>query len=383
MNKKAFLKWQVKESLPIYIISFILLATIFWFTILNSKLIPSYYQNPNSSNSVAYYASAIPPIFAIGVPVILLSFVLPFGSFSYQTSHIRSDFFYQVPLKEKELRRIRLLLNLVIACIIITIVYWIGVLFILSKQTSMNAQSDYFKDNPYFYNYIYFLPYYFVFLVSFACNYFISSYFISLGTRVVDSVFYLIFGQFLLGLTVCAFCLTTKFLLQGGQVSDFLSEVLSAFPSPSWIEPLVETYLFSSLLMNNASFSSNVIGVRIVSSVSFLLLGGFLTWYMLFKKKDPSGEYAGRGTPNNLYKSLYPHAFSFVSGLFLACFVADVIYGLGTIAPIFFIFWGTVYYFSIVLTNGGFRFHWKNWIGFGAVAIVILFLTLLLSILRK
>lgn len=105
MNKKAFIKWQVKELLPVYIISFALLAVIFWFTILNSNLLPKVFENYGPDGTLngtyLYYYNALPPLFAIGVPVIILSFVLPFGTFSYQTSHIRSDFFYQVPLKEK------------------------------------------------------------------------------------------------------------------------------------------------------------------------------------------------------------------------------------------------------------------------------------------
>lgn len=377
MNKKAFIKWQIKELLPIYIISFVLLAVIFWFSILGSNLIPNKYPIYGPSGTIEgynfYYYNAFPPLFAIGVPVILLSFVLPFGVFSYQTSHIRSDFFYQVPLKEKELRRMRLLLNLIIAAIIITIIYWIGVLFIYAKQASMNAQDDYFRDRPYFYNYIYFLPYYFILIVSFACNYFISSYFISLGTRVVDSVFYLIFGQFILALTIISFLLVMVWFSKGNET---ISTLATYMPSPSFIEPLRLTYTFSSLLMKRFSIDSLETGVRIASSVSFLALGSFLGWYMLFQKKDPSGEYAGRGTPSSLYISLYPHVFSFVNGLSLTYIIGTMSLGVAIISPIFFILWEATYYFSIVLTNGGFRFNPKNWFGFGGVSLAILVLTI-------
>ena len=386
MNKKAFIKWQVKELLPVYIISFALLAVIFWFTILNSNLLPKVFENYGPDGTLngtyLYYYNALPPLFAIGVPVIILSFILPFGTFSYQTSHIRSDFFYQVPLKEKELRRLRLLLNLVIALIIISVVYWIGVLFIYVRQVSLNDQSDYFKNDPFFYNYVYFLPYYLVLLFSFTCNYFISSYFVSLGTRILDSVFYLIFGQFVLGLTVSSFLvLIACFSINSG--SDTLNKLMLAMPSPSFIEPMYVTFLFSTLILKQFEITQLETITRIVCSSCFVSLGSFLGWYMLFGKKDPSGEYAGKGTPVNLYVSLYPHVFAFVVGLFLASFIGTLYSGFGIIAPIFFILWGSIYYFSIVLTNGGFHFNSKNWIGFGGVTITIVLLTILACCVRQ
>ena len=374
MNKKAFVKWQIKELLPVYIISFAILAVVFWFSVLNSSLLPNVYEDYQGVPHLQYY-NAFPPIYAIGVPVILLSFVLPFGTFSYQTSHVRSDFYYQIPLKEKELRRLRLSLNLAIALIIISVVYWIGILLIYLRQTSLNSQSEYFKDQPFFYSYIYFLPYYLVLLFSFACNYFISSYFVSLGTRTLDSVFYLIFGQFVLGLTIFSLILLITSL---SNENSTLSELMAAMPSPSFIEPMCVTYLFASLAFRNFQITVLETIVRIVSCTCFLSLGSFLGWYMLFGKKDPSGEYAGKGSPINFYTSLYPHFFAAVVGFFMATFIGTgATYGIVIIAPIFFILWAATYYFSIVLINGGFHFNSKNWIISGGVTLTIVVLTIL------
>ncbi|HBE98881.1 MAG TPA: hypothetical protein DDW18_02440 [Firmicutes bacterium] len=212
-------------------------------------------------------------------------------------------------------------------------------------------------------------------LFSFACNYFISSYFVSLGTRTLDSVFYLIFGQFVLGLTISSLILLITCL---SNENGILSELMAAMPSPSFIEPMCVTYLFASLALRNFQITVLETIVRIVSCTCFLSLGSFLGWYMLFGKKDPSGEYAGKGIPINVYTSLYPHFFAAVVGFFMATFIgATASYGIVIIAPIFFILWAATYYFSIVLINGGFHFNSKNWIISGGVTLTIVVLTIL------
>ncbi len=374
MNKKAFIKWQIKELLPIYVICFVLICSIYWLSILGTNLCPKYSLNA-STGIYEKYGFYFPPIYGILIPALLASTAIPFSAFSYQTSRIRADFFYQIPLKEKELRRIRLLTSLIILLIIITIAYMFGVLFMFTKQLSTNSSDEYLKTHNYYYNYWYVLLYYPILIILISLHYFTCSYFLSLGTRVIDSILYLILGEGTLTLTFEAFIIMAYLYSK----ADCLSDLVTSFLSPSFVESYFVTYCLGVLMMKNEIDMSGIwIVSRIISSLGFFLLGGLCSYLMLFKKKDPSGEYAGKGLPTNLYTSLYPHAFMLVAGLYCSVLSATFI----RVNNIFFVegvmsflMWATAYYFSIVGTNRGFHFEKRNWLIFGSVVAFILIMT--------
>ncbi len=383
MNKKQYIKWQIKEMLPMYIISFIILGAIFWLTISTSELMPTKFKNYETGD---YYISlsvlSWPPLFAILIPALLLSFFLPYSSFIYQRKRIYSDFYYQLPFKKNELRRTNLLISYTILTIAITIIYWIGILYIFIRQIQLNATDEYFVANNFYYNYVYFIPYYFVLLLGTSLNYFISSFFISLGTKSLDSLLYLIFGQLILAFMVETFLIL---ILVGAKNSDSTEALLNAVsytPSPSWLENVRSTMIFCDLAMRGSvSLEKGDIITRIVSSSAYLLLGGFLTWYMLFKKKDPSGEDAGKGVPTTPISKAIPHAFALMSGLYISCSFG--LYGSSGIGNFWLylpmmlmemIMWGVAYYFYMVMANGGFHFKKKNWIAFASVTSIVVIL---------
>ncbi len=383
MNKKSYIKWQIKELLPMYIISFIILAAIFWLTISTSNLAPVFYKNSDGTFTSYISVSTWPPLFAILIPALLISFFLPFFAFSYQRKRTHADFYYQLPFKKNELRRTNLLISYTILATAITIIYWFGVLFIFIKQVQNNANIDYLRANPYYYNYVFFLPYYFVLLVGVSLNYFISSFFISLGTKSIDAALYLVFGQLFL-----AFFVESVFFLAWAGTkfntydSLWMLNALGYTPSSSWLETIRSTIIFAQLATTSkVSLETGDMVTRIVSSSAYLLLGGFLTWYMLFKKKDPSGEDAGKGLPTTPIAMAIPHIFALMIGLFTSCS-----YGLyGTLGTAYFwacfpsmlmslIMWGVAYYFFIVIANATFHFKKANWIVFASVSAIVVIL---------
>ncbi len=372
MNKKKFIWQQIKEMLPVYIITIILLAAIFWLTSMNSRLAPSYYSNYDGAYYVSY-STAWPPLFAILIPSLLASMALPFICFIYQRKRVRADFFYQLPFKKKEYRRYVLLINLVILLVAITIIYWIGVLIMFCQQIHMNSIDEYLKMSPFYYNYLIFIAYYFYLIICIGLNFFISAFFISLGTRTIDSILYLIFGQ----LFIAFIFMTLVFAIWGFNrwivetSNEWIVSLISYTASPSWLE-IVRGTIHTCIYMAKGEFNieTGELVTRIVSICLYLLLGGLATWYMLFIKKDPSGEYAGKGVPTNTFTASFPHAFAFMLGIYVASIGAITNYGLLSIPSISmsFIMWGIAYYFYIVLTNGGFHFNKKHWIAFGSVA---------------
>lgn len=383
MNKKSYIKWQIKELLPMYIISFIILATIFWLTVSTSSLMPTHYVDGDGGHHSYISASTWPPLFAILIPALLVSLFLPFFSFSYQRKRTHADFYYQLPFKKNELRRTNLLISYTVLAIAITIIYWIGVLFIFIKQFQTNSNNEYFIAHPYYYNYLFFLPYYFALLVGISLKYFISSFFISLGTRNGDTLLYLVFGQLSLAFFVESILFLawagTKF---NGSDSLWMLDALSYTPSPSWLETIRLTIIFAQLTTTGeVGLSAGDMVTRIVSSVAYLLLGCFLTWYILFKKKDPSGEDAGKGLPTTPLAMAIPHIFALMTGLYTSCGYG--IYGALGISMFWTFFpsmlmslimWGVAYYFFIVVANATFHFKKINWIIFSSVTGVVVIL---------
>lgn len=377
MNKKALIKWQIKELLPIYIISFVLIAVIFWFTIMASRMMPTVYGfEEGSDNIYINYYEATPPLFAIIIPTLIASTIWPIAIFSYQTSHIRSDFFCQIPLKEKELRKIRIFLNLTILEVITTFVYWIGILFIATAQMSANANEAYFIIFPYYYQYGYFVLYYLILVIAIALNFFVSSYFISLGTRTIESIMYLIFGQLFLAFVFTSILLPINSIASYKERNATLANLVSSLPSFSWLESCMLTNVMNQLIMKSSySIDGIELIARIVSEIGYLLVGAACI-YVMMAKKDPSGEYAGKPMPINTYISLYPHIFSLMTGLLIAT-------GIGLLSQavtgwMCYILWAGAYYFIIVAVNGGFHFKVRNWIYFGAVCSVTLIMSIII-----
>ena len=373
---------QIKELIPIFIAIFISLAAVFWFTILGSNTLPSVYQN-DSETTILYY-TANPPLLAIIIPSFLAALVLPFAAFSYQTSHIRADFFYQIPMKEKELRRTRLITYFIILEIIISIVYWIGILFLFSRQLSENALSNYWKDQPYFYHYGWFLFYWVYLSLTVGLHFFISSYFISLGTRVIDSMIYLVIGHAVLALWFGGIIMLLdtwtgmSFANGSNAAARAFQQFEFAWYNQSWFEPILETITIFAPLANNISLNLSDIhfAVRILSLLSYAFVGVGCVLAMIFAK-DPSGERAGHAGARNLYISFYPHVLAGVVGLFLANVIARTsVSVMAYTGFLLFILWGVAYYFLLVLLKAGFRFKAKTWIAFGSVLGGVLILTI-------
>lgn len=377
MNKRAYIKWQITSLLPIYIIIGIVIGFSFLLSVLSSDLVPTIHSLTEEPYYYVNEYTAYPPLYGIVIPSIVAALALPISIFSYQTNHIKSDFFYQIPLKEKELRRIKLLMNLIILEAIITVVYVIGVILIAVKQPMMNlAGGDYFKDNPYYYNYIIFLPYYFFLVISVALTYFTSAYFASLGTRVIDSILYLIFGQGFLAFIFAGIILASMYMNRSSASS--LSDILIAMPSFSWLEPTISTNIFCNLLMNQTDFSTTYTIARVISNIGFLIIGS-LSFYGVWTKKDPSGEYAGKARGNSIFSYIFPHAFNLMTGIFIS--VAVGIWSVYIVGWIFFISWCAQYYFLTVAINGGFHFKKATWFIMGGVTLFVFIQSLVLMVI--
>ncbi len=369
--------------LPVYIITIVLLAAIFWLSSLTSDFLPSHYADSDGKDYIYYGVTSWPTLMKILIPSLIASMALPFITFAYQRKRVRADFYYQLPLKKKAFRRNSLLISLIILLSAITIIYWVGIIIIAAKQNQANLADEYFVNHQFHYNFLLFIPYYFYLIIGIGLNFFISSFFVSLGTRTIDSILYLLFGQIFIAFIVFALLFNVwgfmKFSINDS--NQEMLNVMTATPSPSWLETIRGTVLFCEYITRgyvNLELSEFV--TRIVCTSFYLLLGGFFTWYMLFFKKDPSGEYAGKGVPTNLLSFIFPHAFAFFVGLLISSVgeLASISLILSIPSTIMsLVMWGVTYYFYMVLVNGGFHFSKKNWIAYGGVAGVTLIMTII------
>lgn len=376
MNKKAYIKWQLKELLPAYIIGFVLIASAFWITITSSSLMPNVYRDTDTEAiSRINLSTAYPPLYSILAPAMIFATVLPFACFKYQTNHKASDFFYQIPLKKNELRRINLIINLVILLATITVIYWLGVVIMAIKQGVSNGSMDpYFLEHPYFYNYGYLALFYVVMIAGLSIHYFISSFFISLGTKTIDSIFYLVFGHGVMIGAVETIFLLIAFFSNGWETG---SRLTSTYTSISFVETYIDTNYFACFAMGT-TFDTYVgfNEARTVCGILYALLGGFVAWYLLFKKKDPSGEFVGKGVPTNKFTFLFPHVFAAMIGILISM-ASRVLLAYVPLLAMYIVFWAIAYYFCVVFVNGGFHFGKKNWTYYISIVAAVVLLTII------
>ena len=100
---------------------------------------------------------------------------------------------------------------------------------------------------------------------------------------------------------------------------------------------------------------------------------------MLFKKKDPAGELAGRPGARNGAIALIPHAVMLMLGFLLAAAAQwATMYG-GTMVSLFIFvvaLWATAYFLLLFASRGTIRFEKKDWIIAAVVAGIVFVLCL-------
>ena len=168
---------NIKKKLPLYIIcTHLFFATAFTF-IVNTTFIEQHFYE-----EYFYYGNeSTPGYILLFVLFMIIMAILPLFGMNYRYSLGRSDLFRQAPYKNKHLRYGEHLSALAIIVTAFTLSYIFLVVGLMIKEhfivkvPEANEFSYYVKLH---YNYVYYIPAFFVFLVMGVAQYFISYFFI-------------------------------------------------------------------------------------------------------------------------------------------------------------------------------------------------------------
>ena len=130
MNKR-FIKWQLKEWMPLLCAILI----IFFFTMVVPGLIISTYRDV-WVDDVWTWSMNTPSLSRFVIAPMCFAFILPLFVLDYRFNKRKADIYYQLPLKEKELKNTRIVLALVALLVLFTITFFAGMLSTMAHQTS-------------------------------------------------------------------------------------------------------------------------------------------------------------------------------------------------------------------------------------------------------
>ena len=102
-----------------------------------------------------------------------------------------------------------------------------------------------------------------------------------------------------------------------------------------------------------------------INVIAFLLIGLICAWLMLFAKKDPAGELAGKAGARNRGIAWIPHLFMLSAGFVMAGATQLVIYSDGVLIVVFcFVLasWAVIYFLLLFASRATIRFAKQDWI---------------------
>ena len=204
MKFKKFIIWQFKQWLPLFVLMSIWMAAVYLISCLvNSTLTvidysarPSYLEYPR----VTYPFSNILVIFVIAI---ILTFIVPLFVYNYRFNKKQVDTFMQAPFSNNNLRITRILIGLAMILISLSVIYFMGVIIVLIKQTLITDSSSFnnYEDVAYLnnlYNYGHYFTAYIFIVLFISIQYFINCLFVSFSDNLLDAIMITIFANTIL-----------------------------------------------------------------------------------------------------------------------------------------------------------------------------------------
>lgn len=193
---KKYIRYLLKEWLPIIIVGFFLLMTPSLIGSLTTSVQGYYYEE-----SVATNSTMLPMLSELITSSTTFAALFAFFIESYRFKKRNADCFYSLPFKPGQLRRIRTFLALGILLALFTLSFWLptGIYYIRYNTTDIafNPESHIMKQvliDP-----LWLFGGYLVTLVYLSCSLFLSSFLVRLGNSVLSSAILLASGCAFLG----------------------------------------------------------------------------------------------------------------------------------------------------------------------------------------
>lgn len=351
---KKHLRYEIKRLLSSQIANFIWMAAVIWISFTTMSISNTVFPGGYTS------FSATSGLLQILIAVTCSCFFLPFAVFDYRYKKNRADTFLQLPLKEGELKRTRLLLCLIMFLIAFTVVYWVGIGIIGIRIATFVASGNQVLMN---YNFLGYLYVYLFLLLFLTAEYFINSYLIQLGNNSSDSALYCLFGQLILGFALVAPLLYASTYF-GVEYESYYFPFTNSY---SVISPAVYLYIGFNKFILGYNLNPFEYGSWIPSEwISFFMpmVLGAVAAILLFIQKDPSGEHFGRNGERHPAIKVLPHGMALVLGILSLS---------GGLSLLLMVLWGLGYYFVLAYLNRGFKIKKNDLIiMISCIALVIL-----------
>ena len=352
---------NIKKKLPLYIIcTHLFFATAFTWIMNTSFLEQHYYEE------FFYYGNdSTPGYMMLFVLFMIIMMILPLFGMNYRYSLGRSDLFRQAPYKNKHLRYGEHLSALTIIVTAFTLSFIFLVLGLMIKENfivKVPEANEYCYYVKLHYNYVYYIPAFFVFLTMGVAQYFISYFFVSRANNVLNSIILLLAGELFL-----AFYILMPTLLFY-HVTNYHQSTLAlpiVFTSDLFSSLIVHGTTDSILMFTNETTIANsieyIIALTMFAALAIIGLISFL------KEKDPSSEYAGKAKSDKPYQEIIYHAFAYVFGSLICGLNHGLIY-----LFISFFFFAASYYTFYGLLNRNFKLKIPQLITILCVAFAVL-----------
>lgn len=355
MNKKAFIKWQIKNFLPFFAILLAIVSSSFFSFAFATNVAYMPYNDPSIAGAESNNSGIIASVFGLltdgsGLSASFFSFaivgflyatVIPFVVYYYRYNKKASDAYGQFPAKRGEIIRIRVIIGQVMGLIVLAGIFLVGSLIILLRQVIHNVVSG----ESFYFEYGYFFLFFLVYVITWSMVYYFNCFACSRVHCLKNAV-----------ITVAAYQVVVSLLLIAIYTySASLWNVLNRDGNllPDWLftfTPYFPTFyfgaIFSRLAYNGHTGDLSVLGSyqAIVSLLGSLLVTGGAA-VGVFLDKEPSGETYGLSKPRAIQDKIGLH----LAGTVFVFFIAVISSGIGTLLSIFLIAMAVVMYAGVYL----------------------------------
>ncbi len=378
MDKRKFIKQELRSK--IIFIAVFAIFNLLW-GLLGSLRISFYSSGAIFiySNTNTLYTSFFPFLFAS---------IYPLTIFSYRYSKPSVDFFYQMPVDKRYIKRVRMIIGLLAIFLIFTLNFLLDTMIVAIRygNTPLPPSSEvYYRKVEY--NFLGYLLSYPLLLVAFFVAFGVSSFFASLSNNKKDMILLVFFGLAILFTAFLSFwAIITGFAGEelpvvcnlGNPLEFSFAPVSSLFNAIRWSENVV--------LGIDSSDSTGVLALRIVS-YSFSIICGIFGFFYAYFAKERSGEAASSNGGYDAFTVYLPHLCFFFLGIlaasrwayrysFTSYFIGSIILSLAYLLS---------YYFLVAFYYKRLKIAKRDLYAYFAVAacFIVLSLSLLIFSLRQ
>lgn len=378
MNKK-YIKWQLKQWVPLTIVTFFIMIIPFFIIYLASF---SSITNSLFMISTDYFGDISYPIMTpwlmISIPACVMTIVIPIFVCQYRYKRKSADLFLQAPFQTGGMLRNRSLLGLGILDVDFTLAYWIAYIMVYIKQAVLNGNESYLRMynleeyiknyGGYYYNFGAVAACFLVGLILLSLAYYVNVYIASLGTNQLSGTLFLLLSATVLslGFFPYTYYLYSVKAIEENSVVSLLSSwsAVNFVTSPFvWFRSAICTGTYSSLISDLGTVQ---IVMFYVNNAIFLVLG-IVAAVFINKGLKESGEEMGKPVSTKLFPRLIIHIFFFtiaVMNAVLSSSISFLFTGVSTIGSI--ISFSLYSYLGCALITKRFKLTKLDWILWGS-----------------